>query len=472
MTAENQFTVLNGWEAGIHQDPPDFSDPPVFRNLTNFWLNSKRLQSRPHLLSHLAAVNIKGLGVTHDNKLFVATDGLLYVDGGIAGAISGSGELSYDYSKDSGGNGLTIITIGGNPVVWNGIAPITLSHTNVKAVATGHGFNKRRLFFIKSDEPRTVYFTPPGGFDDTGTLIIDSDGYNDGYTEGGRIRGFISDIFDIQEFAGNIVVFARRGIISIRADQSNEAGYFPETTKTRDNEIWDVKTKRYDSGILFLNGEGLYIYSIGETGPFTQRLNIAGNNRTITNQLVEAEAVLGVDNIRKLFLLRPNNADNVWVFHLNEEGIYTDWNMDFNSIVTINNKVYSSIPGEVYRWDDYGDGVTGYSMSMVSGLTHIGSPQTRKRIKRVGSDISFSRDLQYEIDMHPEKIKIDAPSYSTINALRDDADDISTFKKIERYIGSSGRNYSFQMNFINKGLLSVDNIWIQWLNKTYRGISN
>lgn len=472
MTASNEFAVLNQWDAGIHQDSPDFSDPPVYRNLTNFWLNSKRLQSRPHLLNTLTATNIKGIGVTHDNKLFVATDGLLYVDGANVGAISGTGELSYDYSKDSSNNGLTIITIGSNPVIWNGSTVTTLSHTNVKALATGHGFNKRRLFFVKSNEPRTVYFTPPGGFDDIGTLITDSDGYDDGYTEGGRITGFISDVFDIQEFAGNIVAFARRGIVSIRADQTNDQGYFPETSKTRDNEIWDVKTKRYDSGIIFLNGQGLNIYSIGETGPFTQRLNVAGNNRTITNQLIESEAVLGVDNIRKLFLLKPNYTDNTWVFHLNEEGIYTDWDIDFNSVATVDNKVYSSVSGEVYVWDDYGDGIASYSMSMRSGLTHLGSPQTRKRLKRVGADISFSRDLQYEIDMHPEKIKVDAPSYSTINAVRDDSDDVSTFKKIERYIGRSGRNYSFEMNFVNKGLLSVDNVWIQWLNKTYRGISN
>lgn len=468
MPPNKTIAEIKDFSGGVVKDRIDTQDPPLWRNLDNLWITPPGiLQSRPHLLTYINEPSAIGVGKTHDRKTIAVVNGKVFIDGNNVGVTAGTGPLSFSYTRD-----YTAFCCGADIKLWDGTTLTTLSHTNVKCLAFAQGFNQRRLFFVKSDDLRTIWVTSPGNFEDVGMVLTDPLGIaDDEYTEAGRIKGFPSDIIDIQEFTDELRIFCDTAIYTLNPNRYDEEGWRFTITKTWDIEVWDVKTKRYTSGILFLNGNGLNIFSIGETGPFAQPLKSDGVYNTIRKQLVEAEARIGIDHCRNLYLLKPNDTDDTWVFHVNG-AVYTNWDVDFRDVIGVDGVAYVATDASVALLDDDGDGVSEFNILIRSGLTWLNSVRTRKRVKRFGANISFTRDINWSLEAYGDSIKDVPINYALLSSTSTIGNDIALTEDIEDYPGVRASAVSLEAAFKNKGKFNLNTFWLTFFDKGFRGISN
>lgn len=395
---------FNDFSGGVIEDSKDRLELPFWKRLDNLWIRDEtEAHGRPHLHTYLGLTNPAGIAISHESTPIVLADGGVYINGALKGSYSGSGPVSYDYSREK-----SVFTAGGRPIVYDGSNCSLLVHENVKSLALAFGPSKSRLFFVKNTDPRTIWYTTRN-WNDIGTTETDEGGL-EYITEGGRIRGWDSDIIDIMEFVGDLVVICRRGVY--RLDFTTKEGLmYPVKRKVGDIEAWDVKPIRAPAAIYFLNHKGPAVYSIGETGPFVSQVSSRGhaelgrNGRTIQRELVEGEAALGYDELRSLLFLKTKSDNRIWVLHLEEKSIFTRWDIDFKTILTIDGRVYLTNSAGVFEMKDEGDGQNGYTIILASGLLGFNSTITRKRMEGVGVLAYFSEKGQYHIGFLPDFLR-------------------------------------------------------------------
>ena len=389
--------LFNNFEGGLAEDSKDRIEIPFWKILKNLRIRDKNeVHGRPHAHRYLGLSSGIGIASSHENTPIVLANGAVYVNGALKGSYTGSGPVSSDFSL-----GKTVITAGGAPFFWDGTTITALIHTNVKCLALAYGASKSRFFFVKNDDLRTLWFTTRGNWNDIGTIITDDLGNTDLKTEGGRYKGWASDIIDIMEFLGDLVVFTKKGVF--RLDFTSKEGLmYPIKRKVADIDIWDVKPIRFSTGIYFLNKRGPQVYSIGETGPFVTPIPLEKNERAIQGELKESEASIGVDEARGLMLLKTSNTTDIWVLHVLEKGIYARWDLDFNDSKTIDGITYLTSSSGSFELKDQGDGQNFYDIIIRSGLNAFGSPILVKRMDTIGVLCHFSEKGSYFIGFLPD----------------------------------------------------------------------
>ena len=390
--ARTQRDFFNNFEGGVAEDARDRIEIPFWKILKNVRIRDKKeLHGRPHAHSYLGLSSGQGIACSHELTPIILSNGAVYVDGMLKGSYTGSGDVSFDEAL-----GKTVITAGGAPFVWDGSTITALVHTDVKAVALAYGASKSRLFFVKNSEPRIIYYTTRGNWNDVGTYITDSEGNADLKTEGGRIKGWSSDIVDILEFQGDLVVFTKKGVFRL-VFSAKEGLMYPTKRLVANVDVWNVKPIRFPTGIYFLNQLGPYFYSIGETGPFVAPLPLQKNERAIQGELTESQASIGVDGARGLIFLKTANSADIWVMHTFENNVFTRWDLDFNDSKTINGKTYVTSSSGSFELKDQGDGQNYYDITIRSGLNSFGSLIINKRMNNIGLLAHFSEKGSYYI---------------------------------------------------------------------------
>lgn len=395
---------FNDFSGGVVEDSKDRLELPFWKVLDNVWIRDKtEAHGRPHLHTYFGLTDPAGIAISHESTPIVLANGGVYIDGVLKGSYGGNGPVSFDYSREK-----SVFTAGSRPIVYNGITCSFLVHENVKSLALAFGPSKSRLFFVKSTDPRTIWYTTRN-WNDVGTVEEDEGGL-EYMTEGGRIRGWDSDIIDIMEFVGDLIVICRRGVY--RLDFTTKEGLmYPVKRKVGDIEAWDVKPIRAPAAIYFLNKKGPAVYSIGEAGPFVAQVSTQGhrdlgrNGRTIQLELEESQARLGYDELRSLLFLKTKNDNRTWVLHLEEGSIFTRWDLDFQDIKTIDGRLYLTTEESVYELKDQGNGQDGYIITIASGLLGFSTVMTTKRMDGIGAVVYFSDKGQYHIGFLPNFLR-------------------------------------------------------------------
>ncbi len=395
--ARTNQDLFNKFEGGLAEDSKDRIEIPFWKMLRNLRIRDKNeVHGRPHAHRYLGLSSGTGIACSHENTPIVLAGGAVYVNGALKGSYTGSGSVSSDFSL-----GKTVVAAGGAPFVWDGTTVTSLIHTNVKCLALAYGPSKSRFFFVKNDDLRVLWFTTRGNWNDVGTIITDDLGNTDLKTEGGKYKGWTSDIVDIMEFLGDLIVFTKKAVF--RLDFSSKEGLmYPIKRKVADIDVWDVKPIRFSTGIYFLNKNGPQIYSIGERGPFVAPLPTAKNERAIQNELNESEASIGVDEARGLMFLKTANNVDLWALHTLENNIFTRWDLDFNDSKTVNGLTYLTSSSGAFELKDEGDGQNYYDITIRSGLNDFGSPIVVKRMNNIGVICHFSEKGSYYIGFLPD----------------------------------------------------------------------
>lgn len=456
---ESEF---NNFEGGLALDSKERIELPFWKILTNVWIRDKNeLHGRPHTHSYLGLTNTAGIAETHDNKAVILANGGAYVNGVLKGSYTGPGPVSYDQSL-----GKTVITVGGIPIVWDGTAFTELVHTDVKCLALAYGPSKSRLFFVKNSEPRILWFTTRGNWNDLGTEKEDEDGFTF-KTEGGRIKGWDSDILDVMEFQGDLLVFCRGGLFRLDFTAKNGIMY-PVKRSVAKMEIWAVKPIRFPTGIYFANGLGLHFYTVGDTGPFVANIPLGRNRRTIRAELVEAEAHIGVDTARDLVYFQTRNTADTWILHPEEKNIFTRWNVLFEDAKTINGQVYLTDGDGAFLLQDDGDGQNSYDIRIRSGLLGFDNPFHLKRLRTIAVIVYMTEKSSYYIGFLPDrlddsvKVPIKKPQKYT------GPDNFSLLVRLDEGIKHGFSIGAFDMIFRNYGNFILHDLYAQWLDKSAR----
>ncbi|MGH7848968.1 MAG: hypothetical protein ACREOP_01590 [Thermodesulfobacteriota bacterium] len=461
-TRAPQEDLFNKFEGGLAQDSKERIEVPFWKILDNGWIRDKNeFHGRPHPHSYLGLTNPAGIAESHDNEPIVLANGSVYVNGVIKGSYTGSGPVSYDCAL-----GKTVITAGGVPVIYDGTTVFAMSHTDVKSLALAYGPSKSRLFFVKNSDPSTLWFTTRGNWNDIGSTKTDEDGF-DFKTEGGRIKGWESDILHVMEFQGDLMVFCRGGLY--RLDFSAKEGLmYPVKHPVAKIEIWDVQPLRFPTGIYFVNRLGPHVYSIGDVGPFVAPIPIKKNRRALRTTLLESEARLGVDMARDLVYLRTRASEDLWVLHNEEDNIFSRWDIDVTDAKTIDGVVYMTNPNGVFTLEDQGDGQNYYDIRLRSGLLGFGNPFHLKRMESIGAIVRITEKSSYYLGFLPDRLS-DATKVPTKRPKKytgpENFDELVRLDEGTKWGFSIG---AFDLVFRNYGEFILYDLYAQWWDKNER----
>lgn len=434
---------------GIAPDEGIYARIPKWFELKNVWKNDKALWGRPHELGVFSGP-IAGLVRTHTNELLVVTN----LDLGAS-----PGRASFDHQR-----GITIYTTGDLPYVWNGETISTIDEPGTFAVVTAFGHNKAKLFLVQNTDRRTIRYSESGDYNDFGTLIADAKGINDEHTEGGRIKRFAHDIIDIMEFGNELVVFTRLAVYVISFDVDAKVGFVFTVRKVDNVEVWDVKPRRFSQGILFLNSRGLWLYSIGQGGPFVAQVPMDNVERTVQRSLTESEACIGVDEQRGNYLLQPSMSSDTYIYSYGMKTWTSTWDIHFGDFIEVAGHIYSMAPdgSRVNKFDDFGDGETFYDIKLKSGLMELDGNAYRKRFLTMGMEVdSTDNPVWYAMDANADEVRDEPPGL--MPHFSDEA-----MHKIEVYVGCQGYRFSLLAELQNYGRKIFRSVYFDYFLKGLR----
>lgn len=359
--SERKSVVFDDFSGGQIQDLDNTVAPPGWYELFNLYIDHQgRLRTRPHLIESHPIDYPQGLALLPSNELLIIAGGIIYNGNLPIGSITGSGNVTYDIGRTG-----TVVTAGGNPVLVTATSTYTLNVTNVDAVALWRGFNKRRLAVVKSTNRREVLISASGVLEDFGTQIDDE------WTEGFRIGGFPSDIIDIKEWGGKILIFTEHGIYSLSASVS-DTGLIPQLDPVITMGIGWGRPIATNFGIIFVGRHGLYFVN-----DQVNAIPFGGMQRTILSVFDADNARLGFDAVRALLFLRPSNTyTGCFVYNFTNQ-TWTEWDISFSAMLSVSGVTYL-IDNTVYRLTEIYQDMP-IVARITSGILHMGAPFSRKR---------------------------------------------------------------------------------------------
>jgi len=449
---ERKLVAISDFSAGERLNPGDIFNIPAWKRIENGYIDEDGfLNGRPHAIPITGSLsNLRGLAISNNNTLLTVADNSIYDGNTPISSLLGSGVVSYDTSRQK-----TIITAGRKPVIIESVGIISMTEDNVYAVASFQG-NKYRLCIVQSDNPRSCKISAIGDLTDFGEVIIDTDGFNDEYTEGIVIYNFPYDIVDVVEYKGSFIFLTKQAIFKLEHDVG-ETGIQLQLQRVRDIEIWDVKARKYQGSIVFMNSQGIWIYGETPQGIELNKLPMNGVDLVLLKEIVNGEASINLDTQRKLLYLTPSlNSGYSRVFHFDKK-LWTKWDLPIFDLVEINSEVYCTVidNDKVVRLDNNPSPTVDepYDMILLSGLNDFDGTRSRKRYIWMGLEINTEDEFEYYLDVLPDSIPSTLP-----NPLTEKITKIEN--PLECYIGSQSVRGSIYMLFRNYGKFVLNNAYL------------
>jgi outer membrane protein assembly factor BamB len=452
---EPKYITVSDFTGGYTPDYGSLVELPSWKKLYNCWLDSqKQLRGRPHL-KHAAFDGIAGIGITHDKKLVVVSNGTVYIDSIPVAGISGVSRLSFDYQINR-----TIISTGGKPVLWDGTTSTVIQRDNVFALATMGGAYKSRLYAVDTTDKKRIWASEaldPTDFAES--FLTDPRAIaDDKKSTGGKFYGFSHDIIDIKEQEGKLIIFTEKAIYSLTdaiEQNAENMAYFPSLVMEVSIDVYTAKMAKMTKGILFPNSTGVYAY------PTVERIPMVGIERTIRKLLANAKCHISLDPVRRLiYLVTDDDNPTTFVFHVDFQ-VWTLWDIGIKDLVVIDDTIYIHATDDVlYTLEDNSfDGLIPYDITIQSGLASFGNASVRKRFKTLAIEINSEEKLDYFLDIATENIDLDTVG---MNELLQGTD------RIDCYVGVQGERGSISMIFTNYGEFRLSNAIVNYLEKIPR----
>ena len=442
--SERKLVNLGDFSGGEQPDSL-FVSPPAWYKLKNVWFDSRKvLRARPSALAQFGTfASIQGIGKTHNNKLLIVADNFVYEDTIPISHLGDNSQItswvSYDVSRTQ-----TCVTAGDWVCVFNDPENVkVLNLSDVKSIATFQGMQKLRLCFITSGDPYTLKISNIGDLEDTGTQIIDSNNYNDEWTEGIEIYNFPFKIIDLIEYNNNILIFTAYAIY-VCSFRVTEDGFIPIVDKVIDIEILDAKVKRLGGVVFFLTPQGIWQYFTQQGQSVVEPLANVGIEKQFREKIVEGEARINLDILRGLIFLKPNNTDGITYVYSASTKAWSEWDILIRDAQTIEGTTYIVTADDRIYYLEENDITQTKEVVIQSGLIDFGDSSLRKRLLHLKGRFHSQSDTSLYITAFADEIPPNIFSHHTYWVDRG-----STL--FEQYIGVEGERISVYLAFNTKG---------------------